>query len=107
MLADSVVMHQSPYAEGVPNWMRSRRGCFIGHRFGILGTSSTDRAIDFMSGQSLIDHLIGVGQLYTSVYEEVQYEAQVNHLRHSRLVALRDDKDASEVRKETSEAKSS
>jgi hypothetical protein len=54
-----------------------------------------------------IDHLDRYRPTYRSVYEEVQYEAQVNHLRHSRFAALRDDKDASEVRKETSEATSS
>jgi hypothetical protein len=32
--------------------------------------------------------------------EEVQYKAQVNHLRHSRFVALRDDKIARDVVRE-------
>ncbi|MGH9627657.1 MAG: hypothetical protein ACRD7E_04865 [Bryobacteraceae bacterium] len=39
-------------------------------------------------------------QLNTSVYEEVQYETQANHLRHSRFIALRDDKDPKEVVRE-------
>jgi hypothetical protein len=35
---------------------------------------------------------IAIGLLGMSVYKEVQYEAQVNHLRHARFVALREDK---------------
>ena len=37
--------------------------------------------IGFMSGQDVLGHLIDIGQLYTSVYEEVQYEAQFNQSR--------------------------
>src|SRR5258708_7143250 len=33
--------------------------------------------------------------------EEVQYEAEVDHLRHTRFIGLRDDKDPSKVIKET------
>ena len=34
-------------------------------------------------------------------HEEVQYEAQINHLRHSRFIGLRQDKNPREVRRET------
>jgi hypothetical protein len=34
---------------------------------------------------------------WASVEEEVQYEAQIDHLRHSRFVALRHDKNSKEV----------
>jgi hypothetical protein len=37
---------------------------------------------------------------WASVKEEVQYEAQIGHLRHSRFVALREDKKAKDVRRE-------
>jgi hypothetical protein len=43
--------------------------------------------IDLMSGQNVIDHLIDFGQLYTPVYEEVQYEAQVQPPLPSRCFA--------------------
>ena len=33
-------------------------------------------------------------------HKEVQYEAQTNHLRHSKFIALRDDKDRNNVRRE-------
>jgi hypothetical protein len=56
--------------------------------------------IDSMSGQNVIDHLIDFGQLYTPVYEEVQYEAQVAHLRHSKFIELREDKHPKDVVKE-------
>jgi hypothetical protein len=33
-------------------------------------------------------------------HKQVQYEAQTNHLRHAKFIALRDDKDAREVGRE-------
>ncbi len=33
--------------------------------------------------------------------KEVQYEAKIDHLRHSRFVGLRDDKEPREVHKES------
>ena len=48
----------------------------------------------------MIEYLIDIGQLDTSVHEEVQYEAHVTHLRHSRFVALREDKKPMDVRRE-------
>jgi hypothetical protein len=44
---------------------------------------STGRGTGFNGGQNVIDNLIDIGQLYTSVYEEVQYEAQVPSGVHS------------------------
>ena len=44
--------------------------------------------------------LIDVGELDTSVQVGVQYEAQIAHLRHSRFVALREDKKAKDTGRE-------
>jgi hypothetical protein len=38
-----------------------------------------------------------------SSHEEVQYEAQVGHLRHSRFVVFREDKKPKDVRREAPE----
>ncbi len=35
-----------------------------------------------------------------SIYEELQYEAQIGHLRHSTFLGLREDKDPRDVRRE-------
>lgn len=45
----------------------------------------------------LIERRFIIGQLDRPVYEEVQYEAQIDHLRHSRFVRLREDKNAKDV----------
>jgi hypothetical protein len=42
----------------------------------------------------------GIALLDTSAQEEVQYEAQIDHLRHSRFIGLRDDKRAKDVHRE-------
>jgi hypothetical protein len=42
----------------------------------------------------LVDDLIHIGLLDMSVYKEVQYEAQVDHLRQARFLALRDERSA-------------
>ena len=47
-------------------------------------------SIGFTGRQNLGDHLTDISQLDTSVYEEVQYEAQVSCLRHVANLNLRD-----------------
>lgn len=55
-------------------------------------------AVMFFNGRpNPTDQPIEIGQLDTTVYEEVQHVAQINHLRHSRFIALREDKKAKDV----------
>jgi hypothetical protein len=50
-----------------------------------------------MDRQDLIADLIKFGQLDTSVYEEVQYESQIGHLRYARFMGLREGQDSRDV----------
>ena len=49
----------------------------------------------------MIEHLLHIGELDLSVYEEVQYEAQIGKLRHSRFLGMRADKSARDVVRKT------
>jgi hypothetical protein len=57
----------------------------------------------FPTGRSIINEEKGresaIRRLFL-IHEEVQYEAEIAHLRHSRFVALRDDKKAQDVPRE-------
>jgi len=56
-----------------------------------------NRAI--MSSSKQRSSISGTG-VWPVAQEEVQYEAQIGHLRHSRFLALREDKNARDVGRE-------
>jgi hypothetical protein len=59
-------------------------------------------SLDYPSARRRQDSpLIIIRQQAHPAQEEVQYEAEVDHLRRTKFVGLRDDKDPSKVIKET------